>query len=311
THLLHQALRQVLGEHVHQAGSLVNPERLRFDFSHPTPLAPEQLAEVERIVNEQILKDISLEIFVADRTEAEALGAMALFGEKYGDKVRVVKIGEFSLELCGGTHVERTGQIGLCRILQESSVGAGLRRIEAVAGLSALKAWQEQESILDKTAALLGSVPEELPERVGALQAQLKNREKELDHLNHVLIELKAKELLSRTQEISGIPVLAAEVTAHSMDDLRVTVDALKPHLPSGIVILGARGEGRVNLLTYVTPDLVKRGLNAGEIVRAAAAVTGGGGGGRPEMAQAGGKEPAKLPAALDQAIEVIRKKVA
>jgi len=310
THLLQRALRQVLGEHVHQAGSLVTPERLRFDFSHFAPVSRAELREVERIVNEKILADISLEIFVADRTEAEAMGAMALFGEKYGERVRVVKIGDFSLELCGGTHVERTGQIGVCRILQETSVGAGLRRIEAVAGLSALTAWQEQESILHEAAARVGTTPDELVERLGSLESQLKEKEKELDRLNRTLLELRARELLDRAQEIGGIPVLAAEVPAGSMEDLRLTVDALRPQLPSGVIILGARSAGRVSLLTYVSKDLLAKGLNAGEIVRAAATVAGGGGGGRPEMAQAGGKEPEKLPAALEQAVEVVRKKV-
>lgn len=309
THLIHRALRQVLGEHVHQSGSLVAPERLRFDFSHFAPLTDEQLLEVEKIVNTKILDDISLEIFVTERAKAEAMGAMALFGEKYGDEVRVVKIGEFSLELCGGTHVERTGQIGLCRILGESSVGAGVRRIEAVAGLSALKRWQEEASIVRQAAALAGGTVDELPERIVSLQAQLKEKEKELSRLNRTLLELKTQELLQRTQKVNGITVLAAEVTAGSMEDLRFMVDALKPKLPSGVVILGSRDAGKVSFLSYVTKDLVAKGLSASEIVRAAAQVAGGGGGGRPEMAQAGGREPGKLPAALQRAVEVIKEK--
>jgi alanyl-tRNA synthetase len=309
THLIHQALRRVLGEHVHQSGSLVAPERLRFDFSHFAPLTEEQLREVEKIVNNMILEDISLEIFVTERAKAEAMGAMALFGEKYGDEVRVVKIGEFSLELCGGTHVERTGQIGLCRILGEASVGAGLRRIEAVAGLSALKRWQEETSIVQQAASLLGGTADELPERISSLQAQLKEKDKELSRLNRTLLELKAKELLQRTQIVNGVTVLAAEVTAGSMEDLRFMVDSLKPKLPSAVVVLGSRLAGKVSLLSYVTKDLVAKGLSASDIVRAAAQVAGGGGGGRPEMAQAGGKEPAKLPAALQRAVEVIKEK--
>jgi alanyl-tRNA synthetase len=299
----------VLGEHVHQSGSLVAPERLRFDFSHFAPLTEEQLREVEKIVNNMILEDISLEIFVTERAKAEAMGAMALFGEKYGDEVRVVKIGEFSLELCGGTHVERTGQIGLCRILGEASVGAGLRRIEAVAGLSALKRWQEETSIVQQAASLLGGTADELPERISSLQAQLKEKDKELSRLNRTLLELKAKELLQRTQIVNGVTVLAAEVTAGSMEDLRFMVDSLKPKLPSAVVVLGSRLAGKVSLLSYVTKDLVAKGLSASDIVRAAAQVAGGGGGGRPEMAQAGGKEPAKLPAALQRAVEVIKEK--
>jgi alanyl-tRNA synthetase len=309
THLIHRALRQVLGDHVHQSGSLVAPERLRFDFSHFAPLTEEQLFEVEKIVNTKILEDISLEIFVTDRAEAEAMGATALFGEKYGDKVRVVRIGEFSMELCGGTHVERTGQIGLCRILTESSVGAGLRRIEAVAGLSALKRWQEEASIVRQAAGLVGGTIEELPERIAGLQGQIKEKEKELSRLNRTLLEFKAKELLQHAQKVNGITVLAAEVTAGSMEDLRFTADALKPKIPSGVVILGSRDAGKVSFLTYVTKDLVAKGLSASEIVRAAAQVAGGGGGGRPEMAQAGGKEPSKLPAALQRAVEVIKEK--
>lgn len=310
THLLHRALRQVLGEHVHQAGSLVTPERLRFDFSHFAPLTAEELAEVERIINTKILADISLEIFVTERTEAEALGAMALFGEKYGDKVRVVRVGDFSLELCGGTHVERTGQIGLCHIVQEGSVGAGLRRIEAVAGEAALALWRQQENILLQIASLVGGTPEELVERVAGLQSQLKEKEKELSRASRTLLEFKTQDLLKEVQEFGGISVLAAEIPAGSMEDLRLTVDALKAKLPSAVVILGARSGERVNFLTYVTKDLVARGLNAGEIVRAAASVAGGSGGGRPEMAQAGGKDPEKLETALKKAVAVVKEKV-
>ncbi|NLY51130.1 MAG: alanine--tRNA ligase, partial [Firmicutes bacterium] len=310
THLLHRALRQVLGTHVHQAGSLVSPERIRFDFTHFAPVTQEQLREVERLVNEQILRNIALEIIVTNREEAEKLGAMALFGEKYGDEVRVVRVGDFSLELCGGTHVEQTGQIGIFHILQESSVGAGLRRIEAVAGMVAWSLWQQQEQLLREITGLVGGNSTETSERVAALISHGKEQEKEIERLKQMLLEYKTSDIIDQVKVVCGIPVLAAEVTASSIEDLRHVIDTLKPKLTSSVVVLGARSENKVTFVAYVTKDLVQKGLNAGEIVRAAAVVTGGGGGGRPEMAQAGGKDPDKLPAALEAVLEAVANKM-
>ncbi|NLG87375.1 MAG: alanine--tRNA ligase [Firmicutes bacterium] len=310
THLLHQALRQVLGEHVHQAGSLVAPDRLRFDFSHFGPVTQQELQQVERLVNQRILENISLEINVMTRSQAEALGAMALFEEKYGDLVRVVKIGSYSLELCGGTHVKRTGDIGLCHIVEETSVGAGVRRIEAVAGMVAWSLWQEQDMIVAKAAQLLGGTKEDILTRLESLIAESKEKDKEIARLNQVKLESIALKLVGQAEQIGDSQLLAACVAAQSMDDLRQIVDTLKIQLPRAVIILGYRSEDKANFLAYVSPSLVSYGLHAGQIVKAAAQVADGGGGGRPEMAQAGGRKPSKLEQALSTAAAIAREKL-
>ncbi|MGI6128561.1 MAG: alanine--tRNA ligase [bacterium] len=310
THLLHQALRQVLGDHVHQAGSLVTPERLRFDFSHLGSVTKQDLEQVERIVNEHILENISLEINVMGRSDAAALGAMALFNEKYDDMVRVVKIGPYSIELCGGTHVKRTGDIGICRIVDETSVGAGLRRIEAVAGFAAWSLWREQEMILSKTGQLLGSSKDNILMRVETLLTESKEKDKELARLTQATLESTALKLVNKAEQIGNSKLLSASIAAQSMNDLRRVVDVLKVRMPSAVILLGYSSEDKANFLTYVSPDLVKRGLHAGQIVKAAAEVAGGGGGGRPGMAQAGGKDPSQLEAALTTAAGVARDKI-
>ncbi|NMA54674.1 MAG: alanine--tRNA ligase [Firmicutes bacterium] len=310
THLLHQALRQVLGTHVHQEGSLVSPERLRFDFSHFAPLTSAEIQQVEKVINEQVLANTPIKATVIDFEQAQASGAMALFGEKYGDLVRVVKIGSFSQELCGGTHVDHTGQVGLCKIVSEASIGAGLRRIEAVAGMGALALWQEQNRALLKIAGLLNTPAENVLAKIEELKAELKEREKELRQLGERMLKTNALALLDQAETVGQSKLLAAEMPVRNMDELRLAVDYLKDHLLSAVVILGFRNRDRVNFLVYVSQDLVSHGLHAGKIIKKAAAIAGGGGGGRPELAQAGGKEPSKLNEALAAAASMAEAKL-
>jgi alanyl-tRNA synthetase len=310
THLLHWALRQVLGEHVQQAGSLVNEERLRFDFSHFSALGNEELRRVEGLVNEKILENISLEIYVTSREQAQQLGAIALFGEKYGDEVRVVKIGDFSLELCGGTHVPATGAIGSFKLVSEGSVGAGLRRVEAVTGKGALEYVNTLEGVIDRVVSALKTTPEELPDRIGSLLAGIKERDKELETLKGKLARLQVSDLVAGAVEVKGVKVVALPVEAKSMEELRSLVDALRAKLPSGIVLLGAAQQDKVNFVCSVPRDLLQSGLHAGNIIKEVARVAGGGGGGRPDLAQAGGKKPERLEDALARGVELIREQL-
>jgi alanyl-tRNA synthetase len=291
---------------VRQAGSLVAPDRLRFDFSHFEPLTNEELKAVERLVNREILAALPVEILETSLEEARAMGAMALFQEKYGERVRVVRIGDFSLELCGGTHVAHTGQIGLFRLIGESGIGAGLRRVEAVAGAAALDYLEAREAEWEKVAVALKVPPEQVARRVESLLAELREREKEVAALRARLNHYHLMELLGQVQEIDGIRLLSAQVPETDAATLRELADRLRERLGSGVIVLGAAGRDRVSFVATVSPDLVERGLHAGQIVREVAQMAGGSGGGRPDMAQAGGKQPEKTAAALAKAAEVI-----
>jgi alanyl-tRNA synthetase len=302
THLLHKALKEVLGEHVNQAGSLVAPDRLRFDFSHFGAMQPEELAEVERRVNQQIWHNTVLKIDYKPLEEAKAMGAMALFGEKYGDIVRVVQIGNYSLELCGGCHVSQTSQIGLFKIVSETGIGSGVRRIEAVTGRHAYQYLHEQLQKLSDAAAMLKANANDVPRKVESLLAQLKEVTRENESLRGKLSQMEAGSLLDQVRQVEGISVLAARLNSADMDVLRSTVDAMKAKMGSGVILLGAVNDGKVNLVAAVTDDLVARGFHAGMLVKEAAQICGGGGGGRPDMAQAGGKDPSRLQEALKQA---------
>ncbi|UVI28066.1 alanine--tRNA ligase [Paenibacillus spongiae] len=306
THLLHRALKDVLGEHVNQAGSLVEPDRLRFDFSHFGSITPEELADIERRVNEQIWLGTPLQIDYKSLAEAKEMGAMALFGEKYGDVVRVVRIGEYSLELCGGCHVANTAQIGLFKLIGESGIGSGVRRIEAVTGRGAYEYVESQLDLLKQAAGMLKSNTADVPKRIEALFAQTKELSRENDSLQSKLSRIEAGSLETKAKTAGGVTVLAARVSAPTMDALRGIVDELKTKLPEAVIILGAPAEDKVNLVASVSQALVKQGFNAGKIVKEAAAVCGGGGGGRPDMAQAGGKDPSKLDEALRIAEELV-----
>lgn len=305
THLLHAALRKVLGEHVQQAGSMVTNERLRFDFSHFSALTPQELLAVENDINDQVRANLSIAVSEMNMNEARSKGAMALFGEKYGDRVRVVEMGQASMELCGGTHVHSTGEIGLVKILSEGGIGAGLRRIEAVAGREALKYLRELENQLAEIGNLLKAQPQETVKKVHSLAGQVKDLEKEIQQLNGKLSKYEADSILKKARDVQGVPVLAAQVQSPDMETLRQTADMLRDKLKEGVIVLGAVADGKVNLVTVVSPTGLK-GLHAGKIIKEVAALTGGGGGGRPDMAQAGGKDPAKLGEALDKVQAII-----
>lgn len=306
THLLHKALKEVLGEHVNQAGSLVGPDRLRFDFSHFGAITAEELADVERRVNEQIWLGTELEIALKPIAEAKAMGAMALFGEKYGDIVRVVRVGDYSLELCGGCHVRNTSQIGLLKLVSESGIGSGVRRIEAVTGRNAYNYMEEQLHILDNAAALLKCQVADVPKRIEAVQGDVRQLQRDHESLQSKLSRLEAADLLSKTKSIGDITLLATEVNASSMDVLRSVADELKTKLSSAVLVLGAVSEDKVNLLVVVSPELVARGVHAGKLIKELAPICGGGGGGKPELAQAGGKDPSKLADALAAAEQLL-----
>jgi alanyl-tRNA synthetase len=310
THLLHAALRRVLGEHVHQAGSLVAPDRLRFDFTHFEPLTLEQILAIEDLVNACIRENLPVEIKVVPLKEALDMGAMALFGEKYGEKVRVVKIGDFSLELCGGTHVSRTGDIGYFKIISEGSVSAGVRRVEAVAGEPAVNFVHELEKERERLSAKLKVSPAELEKRLETLLKQLKEQQQEIERLTRQLARGGLESLLSRVREIKGIKVLAAQVEAKDAKALREMGDFLRDRLGSGVVILGSTKEGKALLLAMVTKDLAGK-IHAGKIIGELCGMIGGRGGGRPDMAQGGGPEADRLPKALSAAYEVVEKAIA
>lgn len=299
THLLHKALKEVLGDHVNQAGSLVEPERLRFDFSHFGAVTAEELKEVERRVNEQVWLGTNLTIQHMPIAEAKAMGAMALFGEKYGDIVRVVRVGDYSIELCGGCHVANTSEIGLFKIVSEGGIGSGVRRIEALTGRHAFRYMEDQLNVLAESAALLKTQPAELPKRIEGLLGDMRELSREKESLEARLARQEAASLAGRVRRADGVNILVAQVEAAGMDALRNMADSIKEQLGSAAILLGAVHEGKVQLIAAMTPDLVKQGYHAGKLIKQVAAHCGGGGGGRPDMAQAGGKDPSKLAEAL------------
>jgi alanyl-tRNA synthetase len=299
THLMHEALRHVLGDHVQQKGSLVDPDKLRFDFSHFQPLTKQEIRAIEDRVNAQILANIPTRAEVMSIEDAKETGAMMLFGEKYGDRVRVLHIGSESVELCGGTHVARSGDIGPFKIILETGVASGVRRIEAVTGTAALHRFQSVEEQLDRLADTLKTSRDELPPRVEQLQKQQKQLEKQLEQLKGKLAAQAGGDLAARAVEVGGIKVLAAELEGADIKTLRDTVDQLKNKLGSAAVVLGSRGDGKLTLIAGVTKGETGR-IKAGDLVNAVAQQCGGRGGGRPDMAQAGGSQPENLPAALE-----------
>ncbi|MCD5363264.1 alanine--tRNA ligase [Chromobacterium aquaticum] len=299
THLLHAALRHVLGDHVAQKGSLVNPERTRFDFAHGEPVSAEQIAELERVVNRVISHNLPVKAEVMSMEAAQKSGAMMLFGEKYGDEVRVLTMGDFSAELCGGTHVQRTGDIGLFKIVAESGVAAGVRRVEAVTGEGAIAHIQAQDALLkDAAAALKAQTLDEVATKIGSLQDNVKTLEKELAKLKGQLAASAGDSLADSAADINGVKVLAVELPGADNTALRETLDKLKDKLGSAAIVLAAKGDGKVALVAGVTADLTAK-LKAGELVNFVAQQVGGKGGGRPDMAQAGGTQPENLAAAL------------
>ncbi|HVO99881.1 MAG TPA: alanine--tRNA ligase [Bryobacteraceae bacterium] len=305
THLLHAALRTVLGKHVKQAGSVVEPSRMRFDFTHYAAMDADELAEVERLMNEQILENNEVVTNVMDLDQALSTGAMALFGEKYGDKVRVVSVTDFSKELCGGTHVSRTGDIGVCKIVYEGSISAGVRRIEAITGEGALKRFQDAQTELARVASIVHAPESELIEQVEKLIAKEKQLEHQLAQLKNKAAQAEAASLESQAREIKGVKVLAAQVEGFDRAQLRTLVDSLRNKWKTAVVVLAAVEDGSVAIVSGVTKDITAR-VHAGKLAGSVAHAVGGKGGGRPDMAEAGGKDAPALPAALAQVYDSV-----
>lgn len=299
THILHQALKDVLGKSVGQAGSLVEPQRLRFDFTQANPPTDDQLLEIERIVNEKVRADLDVKVEELPLEEAKKSGAVMMFGEKYGDPVRVLSVGDYSKELCGGTHLRRSGQIGLMIITSEGSIGSGLRRIEAVTGRYAEKLVQERIRLLDKTSSALQVRPEAVADEAAELKRRVRELERELAQVRQKQAQAESTDLLSSAEDVGGVKVLAAKINAANLDILRGVGDRLRDGLKSGVLALGAVINDKPSLLVMVTPDLVDQGLKAGDLIKPIAEAVGGKAGGRPNMAQGGGTNPAKLDEAL------------
>ena len=307
THLLHAALREVLGDHVKQAGSLVSPDRLRFDFSHFTQVSPEMLKEVETLVNRHIRDNWPLSVQEMSREAAMKTGAMAIFEERYGEKVRLVRVGDgVSMELCGGTHTAKTGDIGLFKIVSESAVGANVRRIEALTGNFALEYTQKQQNQLGEVASLLKTTPDQVGDRVQRLLTEQKKKDREIESLKARLLSKHSVDILAGVKEINGTPVLIREVKADSPKEMREYADQIKEKLRSGIIVLGAEKEGKAMLICVVTEDLTER-FKAGEIISRISPIVGGKGGGRVDMAQGGGNRPEELRVGLETVYEIIK----
>ncbi len=306
THLLQKALRTVLGTHVEQAGSYVDGERLRFDFSHFSAMTKEELAEVEKMVNEKIAESIPVVTSVMSIEEAKKSGAMALFGEKYGETVRVVKMGDFSTELCGGTHVANTGVISAFKILSESGVAAGVRRIEALTGNGVFKYYEELEKTIAEAAKAVKATPANLVERLEHLMAEMKALQGENESLKSKAAKEALGDVMDQVKEVKGVKLLAAKVSGVDMNGLRDLGDQLKAKLGEGVIVLVSNMDGKVNLVAMATDEAMAKGAHAGNLIKGIAALVGGGGGGRPNMAQAGGKNPAGIDAAMEEAAKVL-----
>ena len=307
THLLQEALRQVLGSHVEQAGSLVTPDRLRFDFTHFSAMTKEELAKVEAIVNEQIAKNLSIEMKEMGIDEARKTGAKALFGEKYGDVVRVVSMGEFSKEFCGGTHVGNTGVISVFKILSESGIAAGVRRIEAITADSVFAYYKTIEDELTAAAKAAKTEPASLLKKIEAMQEEIKAAHSENEKLKAKLANASLGDVMNNVQEINGVKVLAAKVPEMDMNGIRNLGDSLKEKLGEGVLLLASAFDGKVNLIAMATDGAMAKGAHAGNLIKEVAVCVGGGGGGRPNMAQAGGKNPAGIDDAIAKAAEVLK----
>ena len=311
THLLQKALQSVLGGHVEQAGSFVNGDRLRFDFSHSSAMTKEEICRVEKLVNEKIGESLAVVTKVMSIEEAKKTGAMALFGEKYGETVRVVRMGDFSTELCGGTHVANTAEIRLFKILSESGVAAGVRRIEAITGDGVLKYYDELETRLQEAAETVKTTPLELVPRLSHLMAELKALQSENESLKSKAAKDALGNVMDQVVEVKGVKLLAAKVSGVDMNGLRDLGDQLKAKLPEGVVVLISDVEGKVNMVAMATDGAMHKGAHAGNLIKGIAALVGGGGGGRPNMAQAGGKNPAGINDAIAKAQEVLEAQIA
>lgn len=310
THLLQEALREVLGDHVEQSGSYQDGERTRFDFSHGQAMTTEELKKVEEIVNAKIAEDLPVETKVMSLEEAKKTGAMALFGEKYGDTVRVVMIGDFSRELCGGTHVGHTGEIASFKILSESGVAAGVRRIEAITGNNVTAYYQEMEERLNAVARVLKTSPATLLDRAEHLMAEMKVLQSENESLKSKAAKDALGDVMNQVKEVKGVKLLAASVAGVDMNGLRDLGDQLKAKIGEGVIVLISDCDGKVNMVVMATQGAMDKGAHAGNLIKGIAALVGGGGGGRPNMAQAGGKNPAGIPDAIAKCEEVLAAQV-
>ena len=306
THLLQKALRTVLGSHVEQAGSYVDAGRLRFDFTHFSAMTPEEIKKVEDMVNAEISASLPVETQVMTLDEAKKTGAMALFGEKYGEKVRVVKMGDFSTELCGGTHVANTSAIASFKILSEAGIAAGVRRIEALTSDGLMKHYAEVEEELHEAAKAAKTTPASLTSRIEALLEEIKALSSENEKLKSKLANDSLGDVMSQVKEVNGVKVLASRVADVDMNGLRNLGDQLKDKLGEGVVVIASVMDGKVNLMATATEAAQKKGVHAGNLIKAIAGLVGGGGGGRPNMAQAGGKNPAGVDEALKKAVETV-----
>ncbi|MEY8352191.1 alanine--tRNA ligase [Lachnospiraceae bacterium 54-53] len=310
THLLQKALRTVLGSHVEQAGSFVDGDKLRFDFTHFSALTPEEITRVEDLVNEKIRESLPVITEVMSLEEAKKSGAMALFGEKYGDTVRVVKMGDFSTELCGGTHISNTGTIGSFKILSEAGIAAGVRRIEALTGDGLMRYYQETERELHQAAKAAKTVPSSLTSKIESLLEEIKALHSENEKLKSRLAKDSLGNVMDQVKEVKGVKVLAAKVGDVDMNGLRNLGDQLKDKLGEGVVVIASVQDDKVNLMAAVTEEVQKKGAHAGNLIKAIASLVGGGGGGRPNMAQAGGKNPAGVDACLEKVAEVVAEQI-
>jgi len=310
THLLHKALKEILGDHVHQAGSLVAYDRLRFDFSHYQAVTKEELKQIENRVNEKIYQ--SLNVHIEEKTYDEAVkeGAVALFTEKYGDKVRVVKIDDYSMELCGGTHVKNTNEIGIFKILSETAVGAGLRRIEALTGLAAIKYLEEKEEILKEASDLLKAQDKEIISKIGSLQQVLKAKDKEIEQLKIKMASILANSLINSAISLDGIKVVVSKVEDYDSEALKALGDILKDRLKTAVIVLASSAPEKAIFVGMATKDVVQKGINIGAVIKEVCKVSEGNGGGRPDMAQGTGKNPFKVEEALNKAIEIVKEQL-
>lgn len=310
THLLHKALKMVLGNHVNQAGSIVLPDKLRFDFNHFLPMTKDELKKVEDIVNSEVLMATPVVTEIMSMSEAKSSGAMALFDEKYGEEVRVLSVGEFSKELCGGTHVKNSGEIGLFRITSEAGIASGVKRIEAVTGFNAIRLMNERERMLDEVQELVKATKNDIVQKVAQHLQEAKNLQKELDEMRKAQSLSFVDDLLAQKEVLEGMNVVRGEVFQVEASELREITEKVLDKLQSGVVVLGTKGEGKVSFSVMISKDLVKKGLHAGKLIKDVAAIAGGGGGGRPDMAQAGGKNPEKLEEALRKVSELLQSMV-
>ena len=306
THLLQKALKEVLGSHVEQKGSLVAPGRLRFDFAHFQAMTADEIAAVEAIVNKEIQASLPVVTEIMNLEDAKKTGAMALFGEKYGETVRVVEMGDFSKELCGGTHVSNTGEITLFKIISEAGVAAGVRRIEALTGEHVMNYYAEIENEQKAIAAALKTNPADILDKIAHLQAELKALQSENESLKSKMAQSSLGDVMDQVKEIKGVKVLAAALKDVDMNGLRDLGDQLKEKLGEGVVVLASDNAGKVNLMATATDGAMKAGAHAGNLIKAIASIVGGGGGGRPNMAQAGGKNPEKISDAIAAVYDVV-----